>query len=160
MRMELPRPAPALLALLPLLVVASGCGPLGPIPGGALRGPVHEGPLPAWNTVADVEQIQLETRPGDPYSVNTWCGVHAGRLYVPTSLIRGADDPMEREWVRNVLEDARVRARIDGVVYPLLAVRVEDEQELAAARAALLQKYDVEPDEHVAKGWIFRLDPL
>jgi hypothetical protein len=157
--MQLPRLTRVPLALVALLVVTSGCGPLGPIPGGALRGPVHEGPLPAWSTVADVEQIQLETRPDDPHSVNTWCGVHAGSLYVPTSLIRGADDPMEREWVRNVIDDPRVRARIDGVVYPLLAVRVEDDPELAAARAMLLEKYDVEPDDHVARGWIFRLDP-
>jgi len=147
----------ALLTLLLASIVA--CGPLGPIAGGRLRGPIHEGPPPSWSEIADVETIQLETRPSDPYSVNTWCGVDAGRLYVPTSLIHGADDPMEREWVRNVLDDPRVRARIEGTVYPLTAVRVEDEQELQRARTTLLEKYEVEADDHSAEAWIFRLDP-
>lgn len=137
----------------------TGCGPLGPIPGGALGGEVHSGAPPDWRSFADVDQIQLETRPADPYSVNTWIGVYRGRPYVPTSLILGADDPMDRQWVKNVLEDPNVRARVEGVVYPLRAVRVEDEVELAAVRALLLEKYEVEADEHVDQGWIFRLDP-
>jgi hypothetical protein len=86
-------------------------------------------------------------------------GVHGGSLYVPTSLILGADDPTERAWVRNVLDDPNVRLRIDGTVYPLRAVKVEDPNEVATVRAMLLEKYDVEVDEHVEQGWIFRMDP-
>ncbi len=142
-----------------LAISLPACGPLGPIPGGALRGAPANQPPASWDDVAGVEQIQLESRPLDPYSVNTWCGVYAGHLYVPTSMILGADDPMERSWVKNVLEDPDVRVRIGDIVYPLRAVRVEDEQELLAVRQVLLAKYEIESDPHVDKGWIFRLEP-
>lgn len=146
-------------AVTALLVGVLGCGPLGPFPGRALRGPVHEGPPPDWHFVADVETIQVETRPERPYSVNTWVGEVDGRLYVPTSLILGPDDPNERSWVAHVRDDPRVRVRIEGVVYELLATRVEDPAEREAARVALLRKYDREGDAHATQAWIFRLDP-
>jgi hypothetical protein len=141
-----------------VLLACLACGPLGPLPGGALRGPVHSGPLPSWDFVAPIETVQLETRPADPHSVNTWIGTRAGALYVPTSLILGADEPSEREWVRNVLADPRVRIRIDGTVYELTAVRVEDPTEREAVRTSLLAKYDVERDAHAERAWIFRIE--
>jgi hypothetical protein len=158
---HLARHATKIAALLAALTASllTGCGPLGPIPGGALDGQEHSGAPPDWRSLADVDQIQLETRPSDPYSVNTWMGVYRGRPYVPTSMILGADDPTDRQWVKNVLEDPNVRVRVEGVVYPLRAVRVKDDVELAAVRALLLEKYEVEADEHVEQGWIFRLDP-
>jgi hypothetical protein len=103
------------------------------------------------------ERGQLETGPDDPCSVNTWIGSHDGRLYVPTSLILGADEPLEREWVRNVEADPRVRVRIDGTVYELLAVRVEDAATLEAVRATLLTKYEEEADDHARNAWIYEL---
>ena len=136
-----------------------GCGPLGPIPGGKLRGEPAPATPPGWDSALGVEQIQVETNPADPHSVNTWCIVHEGGLYVPTSLILGADEPSERRWVRNVLEDPRVRVRIDGAVYELRATKVEDSQQRDVVRAALLEKYDVEPDAHSDQAWIFRMEP-
>ena len=150
---------PRLIALFAVAASLAACGPLGPFPGGKLRGSVHSGAAPDWSSARDAKQVQLETRPGDPYSVNVWCGVMDGKLYVPSSLILGTDDPAERGWVRNVLADPRVRLRIEGTLYPLRAVRVEDPAELEAVRKLLLAKYDVDPDEHAAAAWIFRLDP-
>ena len=150
-----PRP----VFLLASLLLVGACGPIGPIPGGALRGPVHEGEAPDWAFVADVENVQLESRPDDPYSVNVWCGEVDGRLYVPTSLILGPDDPNERSWVRNVIESPDVRLRIDGTVYELRAVRVDDQAERERVRSALLAKYEVEADAHAEQAWIFRMEP-
>ncbi len=148
---------PALFAL-PLLLLSAACGPIGPLAGGSLGGPVAPAPGD-WQAVAEVEQIQLESRPEDPHSVNTWCGVVDGALYVPSSLIMGPDDPAERGWVRNVVADPRVRLRIDGTVYELRAVRVEEEGERERVRSALMAKYEVEPDAHSAAAWIFRMEP-
>ena len=54
--------------------LALACGPIGPIPGGALRGdPVAE-PVQDWSFLDAEHTVQLETRPGDPYSVNVWIG--------------------------------------------------------------------------------------
>ena len=141
------------------VMLGVGCGPIGPLSGGRLGGEPHAGALPSWEFVADVETVQLETRPDDPYSVNTWIGSYEGRLYVPTSLILGADEPLEREWVRNVEADPRVRLRIEGTVYELAARRVTDEATAEAVRAALLEKYETEADDHARRAWIYELGP-
>jgi len=137
----------------------AGCGPIGPIPGGALGGEVVEAPVSDWSFTNAVETVQLETRPDDPYSVNTWSLGEGDRLDLATSLIRGDADPTAREWVRNVLADDRVRLRVGGRIYPLRAVRVTDPQELEEAREGLLAKYHVDRDAHAAAAWIFRLEP-
>ncbi|MGH0035288.1 MAG: hypothetical protein ACQGVK_09700 [Myxococcota bacterium] len=136
-----------------------GCGPIGPIPGGALGGEVVSAPVDDWSFTADIETAQLETRPEDPYSVNIWIYGEGERLYVPTSLILGSSEPTEREWVRNLVADDRVRLRVDGRIYERRAVRITDAAELDQARTKLLQKYDVEADEHSSAAWIFRLVP-
>jgi hypothetical protein len=83
-----------------VLVLSFACGgPVGPVPGGALSGSVK--PAPAdWSFVELVEQVQLETKPAAPHSVNTWIGTSAGALYLPTSMIRGPKLPTERDiWI-------------------------------------------------------------
>ena len=35
-----------------------------------------------WTFTNEVDTVQLETRPGDPYSVNIWCVAIEGALYV------------------------------------------------------------------------------
>ncbi len=147
----------AMCLVLSTLLLAS-CGPLGPIPGGELGGTLHAGPVTDWSFADAHETIQLEARGDGPYSVNVWCGVVDGKLYVPTSLILGPDDPTERSWVRYVADDPAVRLRIDGTLYDLTATRVEGE-ELERARAHLLAKYEEDGDDHSSKAWIFRMDP-
>jgi hypothetical protein len=148
-------------ALCVALIFAFACGgPVGPIPGGALSGTVKPSPAD-WAFVANVEQVQLETNPADPHSVNTWIGTSAGALYLPTSMIRGPKLPTEREWVRNIERDDRVRLRIGDDVYELRAERVIDASELTTARAALEKKYDLaaadmDPAREI---WLFRLAP-
>lgn len=147
---------------MPLLaILLACCGPIGPIPGGALRGDVAAAPVSDWSFTDAHETAQLETDPDDPHSVNTWMTGHAGALYVPTSLILGVEDPAERGWVQNVGRDPRVRIRIDGVIYERVAVRVTDATELEAVRAKLIAKYDVEAsdDGQEQNAWIYRLDP-
>lgn len=141
-----------------LLLLAAGCGPIGPFSGGALRGDVHVGP-PPLDAIGAEETVQLETSPAEPHSVNVWIAEVDGGLYLATSLILGADDPKERDWVKNVERDANVRLRADGVVYLLRAARVESEPERTRAFDALVSKYDVEVDDHARGAWIYRLDP-
>lgn len=151
------RKPPTALAILWMALAVLACGPIGPIPGGRLGGPVHRGAPPDWQALSEIETIQLESRPDDPHSVNVWFAVDQGVLYVPTSLLRGPDDPEERDWVRNTIADPRVRLRIDGTLYPLHAARVEGGEELERVRAVLARKYDIELDEHANNGWLFRM---
>jgi hypothetical protein len=148
------------LALCVLLALA-GCGPLGPLPGGTLRGPVHTQTVADWSFVESESTCQLETNPADPYSVNTWCIGIGARLYVPTSMIRGPKTPSERDWVKNVANDPAVRIRIGDAVYERVAVRVSDAAEYDAARTALEKKYGLDPADRDPEReiWIFRLEP-
>ena len=144
-----------------LVLALAGCGPLGPLSGGKLDGPVRTQPVENWSFVAAQETCQVETNPAEPHSVNTWCLGDGARLYVPTSMIRGPKQPGERAWVVNVGADPRVRIRIGDDVYERVAVRVTDGAEYDAARAALEQKYALDPAERDPEReiWIFRLDP-
>ena len=140
-----------------LILTCAGCGgPLGPLSGGALSG--DEAPLPAeWTFASEIEQVQLETRPADPYSVNTWIGVVGGNLYIPTSLILGEEDPGQRAWVQHVQSDPNVRLRIEEKVYALKAIRVEDEATINNVKTSLLAKYGEEPTEHSDRAWVYQL---
>ncbi len=143
------------------LCLALGCGPLGPLSGGALRGTVHSAPVTDWSFTESQETVQLETNPAEPHSVNTWCVGIGPRLYVPTSMIRGPKVPSERDWVKNVSADPRVRIRIGGELYERTAVRVTDTGEYESTRAALEKKYELDPKDRDAEReiWIYRLEP-
>ncbi len=139
------------LALIAILAVG-GCGPLVMIPGGALSGTVE--PVPDdWSFTDEVDTVQLETRPDDPYSVNIW-GVGIGeRFYVAAGDAGSA-------WAGHLQADPRVRLRVGESIYELTAVPVRDEPEREAFLAGVKQKYDFEPDdEQRANSLLFRLDP-
>jgi hypothetical protein len=151
---------PGQITLVCLALALCGFGPFGPCAGGRLAG--EPSPAPAdWAFTSDIEQIQLETNPAEPHSVNAWCVALGGRLYVPTSMIRGPKTPSERDWVRNVTHDPRVRVRVGDGLYERTASRVEDAAEYDAARAALEHKYGLDPSERDPERevWIYRLDP-
>jgi hypothetical protein len=149
------------LSLVGLCALAVACGgPVGPFAGGELSGEAATSPLAA-TLVDQATQVQLETNPAAPHSVNTWIGAANGVIYVPTSMIRGPLSPAERDWVKNVQADARVRLRVDGELYPLRAIRVDDRVEYAAARATLEAKYELGADDMdpAREIWLFRLEP-
>ena len=137
-----------------------GCGPIGPIPGGRLSGEIGAPSVSDWSFAAEIENAQLETRPSDPHSVNTWFVALGPRLYVPTSMILGPKDPTERSWTAHVARSPDVRIRLGSSVFERVAVRVENADEYERARAALEKKYDLDPAERDPERqvWIFRLD--
>lgn len=139
----------------------TGCGPIGPISGGALKGEIGAADTTNWSFAADVENAQLETRPADPHSVNCWFAAVGENLYVPTSMIRGPKEPALRSWVAHVAEDPRVRIRLGNSVFDRVAVRVEQGREFDQARLALEAKYEIAAaDRDPARViWIYRLEP-
>lgn len=104
-------------------LLASACsGPCVLLPGGALSGETR--PVPAdWGFAGDAGTMQLETRPADPYSVNIAYTFVDGVFYI------NAGDT-ETAWVQNISADPHVKARIDGALYEMRAVRVDDEAEI------------------------------
>lgn len=109
------------LAIPCLLAVAACGGPLGILPGGALRG--EEATAGAWSEVVSASgTLDLETRPEDPYSVRIGFFFRDGEVYI---------DPAEdRGWYQNLKADPSVRIRIDGRIYRARAVAVTDPGEL------------------------------
>ena len=144
-----------------MLAFASGCGPIGPIAGGALSGPVGPAQVPDWSFADSIETAQLETRPADPHSVNIWFAAIGDRLYVSTSMILGTREPSTRGWVEHVGKDPRVRIRLGQTIFERVARRVEDDAEYAAARQALEAKYEIAAQDRDPERviWIYRLDP-
>ncbi len=106
--------AALVLFVVAAMTVACG-GPFLVIPGGELSGEVVTEPVGDWSFVDD-HFVDLETRPGAPYSVELNYVVKDGQLYI---------DPAEgRRWFDYIREDPRVRARFGGNIYPLEAVLV------------------------------------
>jgi hypothetical protein len=137
-----------------LLALCIGCGgPLVMIPGGELSGNIE--PVPSdWTFSDEVENIQLETRPSDPYSVNLWGVGDGANFYVASG--RG----LESAWAKNIEADPDVRLRIGENIYELRAVRTEDPKDRVQFIAAAKIKYDdFEPNEEQAEtAVLYRLE--
>ena len=119
--------------------------------GGALAGEAADPPLD-WTDMNEVEVIQLETRPEDPYSVNVWMIARGKDLYVATG-------EGETRWTRHLADNPDVRVRIDGKIYALEAYPVTDEAEKIAIGQAYVKKYGVDADDNwVDEGRLYRLD--
>ena len=138
--------APTVIAL-----CAAGCLPLGPIPGGELRGTVAPPPR-AWASLGTFRTIQLETNPSDPYSVNVWAAPVGPYLYIgcrPTS-----------QWLPFVRASSDVRLRIGSTLYELSAVISADPAERKAYLDVMRARYDWQPGEaDAATALILRLGP-
>ncbi len=136
---------------LTLLLLAGCAEPMIVLPGGALGGTRGDPPAD-WTEYNDIEVIQLETRPEEPYSINIWAAGIGGDLYVATS----ADGT---RWTEHIDRNRDVRIRVLDTIYELEAVAVLDHEERQRVAAEYVTKYDVDSDDNwVAAGRIYRLD--
>lgn len=130
-------------------------GPWGPIPGGRLEG--EDEPCPGdARPFASVREVELELAPEAPRSVRIWSVVVDDRLFVPGDFLT----PIKR-WPQQVVDDPRVRIRIDGRIYRCRARRVGDPDEIAALRREAARKYRLEAEGWAARSevWWFELEP-
>jgi hypothetical protein len=132
-------------------------GPIGPFPGGQLRGePAAAAGEDDWGPLlADGATIALEVRPDDPYSVTTSHILREGLLYVPCMSCA------RKTWPGLVAHDDRVVLRINGELYPRRAIRVIDAGEVRS----LVREIDGARDEQgkvdltLLTTWYFRIEP-
>ncbi|MEZ5559333.1 MAG: nitroreductase/quinone reductase family protein [Pseudomonadales bacterium] len=141
----------ALLFIALLLPLAACDEPFIVFAGGKLSG--EELPPPAdWSELGKAETIQLETNPEDPYSVNIWVAGIGPDLYIGTG-------PEGTRWTKNIADDPRVRVRIEGNIYPLIAHPVTDPAERRRVARAYVDKYELDPDgDWLIDALVFRLD--
>ncbi len=128
-------------------------GPMGPIPGDALEG--EETPWPAdWAFTDSIENVLLETNPGDPYSVTVWGVQQNGHFYIAGSSSRS-------NWVENIQEDNAVILSVEHKLYNALATEVTDMEEQLSILQLYIHKYEIEPDGNFIEdgGILFKLSP-
>ena len=129
-------------------------GPLGPIPGGHMSDPVVDATEPLdWSGLE--EEIAIEVRPEQPWSLTVWRAVVDGNLYIPSG--NGA----ERRWTQVAIADPRVRVRSQGRIQEGCLVRIEDPATREKVRAELGKIYPVPLGDGEDDGrlWVFRVDP-
>lgn len=141
----------ALVALVVSVLGGVGCnGPFVLLPGGELDGETR--PVPSdWSFAGSSGTMQLETNPAEPYSVNVAYTIEDGVFYV------NAGDT-ETQWVKHIAADPRVRARLDGILYEMRAVRVDDAAEIARfGEAWTSQSFFRRDPAELDPVWIYRL---
>jgi hypothetical protein len=122
------------------------------LPGGELDG-TEAAPPDDWAFTREIDTVQLETRPDDPYSVNVWATALGPALYLHAGANRST-------WVQHMEADPNVRLRIEGSIYPLRARRVEGQDEFDRFADAYEDKYGRRPrNEDVTEAYLFRLEP-
>lgn len=131
-------------------------GPWGMLPGGRLEGPALPCELAPWEQLGAVREVEVEVRPTRPRSLSTWLVVLEGEPFLPADFLT----PWKR-WPYQVLEDDRVRLRVDGRIFECRAERVGQPELVARLRLAAGVKYDLPPDGRAARTevWWFRVGP-
>ncbi len=149
-------------AVLTALLLTACSEPFGPFAGGRLSAPIADQPFVDWPGIASVDTVFVETRPDDPYSVQTWVVAVDNALYIPTSLILGDEAPTNRTWVQNIEANPDVRLQIGGAVYAMRASRVSDKDQHRQVLEAFQRKYASELpeiDSQASAAWLYRLQP-
>ncbi len=135
-----------------------GDGPIGPLPGGALRrGDLVSASGVDWSFAENLYSVELQLL-SPPRSRTTWLVVHGGELYVPCGFL---EIPGFKQWPHEAESDGRAVVRIEGRRYPMRAVRVKDPRLYARVAERVARKYGLgegqAPDPE--RLWIFRLEP-
>jgi hypothetical protein len=139
-----------LIAVFITLTVTACSGPFVLLPGGSLDGAVT--PVPDdWSFTDEIDTIQLETNPADPYSVNIWVTAMGDHLYVHAGATRAT-------WIEHMEADPNVRLRANDAIYELAASRVESQDEFDRYSTVYEKKYGNPPrNGSVVEAYLFRL---
>ena len=119
------------------LLTLTACGPVSRVSGGRLFGEEVHAPTPDWSFTDEIMTIAVETRPGFPHSVTTWCFTYGGDLYIP------AARPAEKKWPELVRQNPSVRLGIHGKIYPGRLVQQTDRAEFRKLLEPLAAKYSL-----------------
>ncbi len=117
------------------LLTLSACGPVWRVPGGRLFGEEINAPISDWSFTDEIVTIAVETRPGFPHSITTWCFTYGGELYIP------AGGPAAKKWPELVRQNPSVRLGIAGKIYPGRLFQETDPSELPRLLEPLAAKY-------------------
>jgi hypothetical protein len=146
-----------ILAAIAGTLYARRTNPIEFVSGRQLTGEVVSEPVSDWSFAKDAPTVAIETRPGAPYSVTTWCFVHEGKLYIPASA------GSTKTWTHFAAADPRVRVKIGNQIYPGVATRITDASLREPLREIARAKYNLPAQMPANMGspsdvWLFRID--
>jgi len=136
-------------------------GPIGIFAGGPLESGEHmTHGLSDWSVFRGVNAIDLQLLE-PPRSRRVWIIVDDdGTLYIPSGFVRSL--PIWKHWPHEAVADGRAVVRIEGRLYPVQLVRIDDMELLSRLGRDLTAKYELpeqegppDPDDF----WVFRVDP-
>ena len=121
------------------------------MPGLWLKGELVTSPVTDWSFTDKVQTVKIQTQTPFllPYSVNAWCVVYNGNLYVTS--YRG------RRWVEDIIRDPNVRLKIGSQVFDRTFSLVNDPDEKAAVLQAKGKKYPQWKVPPVSTATVFRV---
>lgn len=136
-------------------------------PGLWLTGEVVREAVTNWDWVNEFSDpfgenaTELETRTlyGIPHSVTVLLVPRGDKLYLMSSAQTFRLDkkfPYGKAWWRNVERDPRVRLKIDGKIYEMTAVLIQDRAEVARLRGGkdpIVRNTDADGKEYISEEW-------
>jgi hypothetical protein len=126
-------------------------GPIGPIPGGPLRGAVSSEDPGDWSFAGDAPTLELEVA---GVSRTVWFVTHGGALYI------AAAEAARKRWPAQAMADGGVKLRVGGRLYERRAERIVDPALGRAVGDVFRAKYEVDiTEEQASRVWLFRIDP-
>ena len=125
--------------------------PVGPIAGGELDGTVTPWP-DDWAFLDEIENVLLQTRPEDPYSVTIWAVRLNDEVFVAAA-------EADSNWVENIRQDPNVVLKVKGMLYPARARIITSNEESARIVQAYVEKYEYDSEEDFVReeGLLFQL---
>ena len=141
----------AVLVLFSLALASACSGPMGPIPGGELQG--TPAPWPEdWSYTDDIENVLLQTRPQDPYSVTIWIVTVEDKVYIAA----GDEDA---KWVQYMRANPNVILSVNGKLINAVVANVTANEEINRVVQAYLTKYEMDEEDFVEEdGLLFELN--
>ena len=131
-------------------LLSAACGP---IPSGTLAGEPAPPPASWEEVVEETGFCEVESRPSDPHSIQLYCFVHEGGLYVQSHRWALAPWWPTTSWAAIWLEHPDVTVRIESSLYQLRAVQVTESEGRSVVMASI--GYDPPPEGIV----LFRFEP-
>lgn len=152
--------AVVLILVLTAIVARVSDGPIGAFAGGPLVSGEHmTRGLSDWSTFRGVDAMDMQlVEP--PRSRRVWLIVDDdGNLYIPSGFVSSL--PFWKHWPPEAVKDGRAVIRIEGQIYPVTLVKIDNPPLALKLANRLTAKYDLpasdgppDPEEL----WIFRVD--
>ncbi|MDE0732913.1 MAG: DUF2255 family protein [Gammaproteobacteria bacterium] len=134
----------------------SACQPEDESPGLWLSGNENSSRVGDWRFTDDIQEILIETRTWYflPHSTTIWCVQFEGNLYL------GSYGSELKFWEKNIERNPQARLSINGDLYRVNVLRIQDLASNQQISEVYSRKYDMEAvfGNEIPEWWFYRVD--